>query len=167
MEAQVVRDSLLQVAGTLDLTWGGPSVPTHEEGSRRRSLYFFQSHNEHHKFLSMFDDANVLDCYRRAESIVPQQALALENSPLVQACTEGAVRQWTESRSDMSDAEFATLAFHRILGTRPGELEQQAMLRAMGQWRASASARSVDAQAFARQGLVRALFNHNDFVTIR
>lgn len=167
MEAQVVRDSLLFLAGTLDLTWGGPSVPTQDEGSRRRSLYFFQSHNEHHKFLSMFDDANVLDCYRRAESIVPQQALALENSSLVQACTEGTVRQWTESRSEMSDAEFATLAFTRILGTRPGELEQQAMMRAMGQWRASASARSVDAQGFARQGLVRALFNHNDFVTIR
>ena len=40
------------------------------------------SHNEHNKFLSAFDDANVLECYRRAESIVPQQALALENSKL-------------------------------------------------------------------------------------
>ena len=40
-------------------------------------LYFFHSHNEHNKFLDIFDDANVLECYRRTESIVPQQALAL------------------------------------------------------------------------------------------
>ena len=82
MEAQVVRDSLLYLAGELDLTRGGPSIPVNDEASRRRSLYFVHSHNEHQKFLSMFDDASVLECYRRAESIVPQQALALENSPL-------------------------------------------------------------------------------------
>src|SRR5205085_4486546 len=82
MEAQIVRDSLLHLAGELDLTLGGPSIPITQEDSRRRSLYFFHSHNEHQKFLSMFDDANVLEGYRRAESVVPQQALAMENSPL-------------------------------------------------------------------------------------
>ena len=82
MEAQIVRDSLLSLAGELDLTLGGPSVAINDEASRRRSLYFVHSHNDHNKFLSTFDDASVLDCYRRAESIVPQQALALENSPL-------------------------------------------------------------------------------------
>ncbi len=82
MEAQVVRDSLLALAGELDATVGGPSIPVGDEGSRRRSLYFVHSHNEHQKFLETFNDASVLDCYRRAESIVPQQALALENSPL-------------------------------------------------------------------------------------
>ena len=30
----------------------------------------------------MFDDADHLQCYRRSESIVPQQALALANSEL-------------------------------------------------------------------------------------
>src|SRR5207244_12759684 len=79
MEAQVVRDSLLYLAGDLDLTLGGPSVPAADETSRRRSLYFVHSHNEHNRFLSMFDDANVLECYRRAASLVPQQALAPEH----------------------------------------------------------------------------------------
>ena len=51
MEAQVVRDSLLHLAGELDPTLGGPSIPVADEASRRRSLYFVHSHNEHQKFL--------------------------------------------------------------------------------------------------------------------
>src|SRR5262245_4141550 len=72
MEAQVLRDSLLHLGGELDTTMGGPSIPVTDESSRRRGLYYVHSHNEHQKFLSIFDDANVLECYRRAESIVPQ-----------------------------------------------------------------------------------------------
>src|SRR6185436_9394755 len=81
IEAKVVRDALLQLSGELDSTVGGPSIdPAAAPLSKRRSLYFIHSHNEHHRFLSTFDDADVLDCYRREQSIVPQQALALANA---------------------------------------------------------------------------------------
>ncbi|MDA1214598.1 MAG: DUF1549 domain-containing protein, partial [Planctomycetota bacterium] len=84
LESQVVRDSILLLAGTLDETMGGPPVPASEQGaSTRRSLYFFHSNNERNLFLTTFDDALVKDCYRRETSIVPQQALALTNSRLV------------------------------------------------------------------------------------
>ena len=44
MESQVVRDSLLHLAGELDLRLGGPSIPPpQQEASQRRSLYFFHS----------------------------------------------------------------------------------------------------------------------------
>src|SRR5262249_26374347 len=79
MEAQEIRDSLLQLAGQLDPTQGGPSIDVNAD-SKRRSLYFVHSHNDHHRFLMQFDDAAVLECYRRTESIVPQQALTLANS---------------------------------------------------------------------------------------
>ena len=80
MEAQVVRVSLLALADELDTTMGGPPVnPVGEEHSRRRSLYFVHSHNDHHRFLEIFDDAGVQECYRREQSIVPQQVLALAN----------------------------------------------------------------------------------------
>ena len=79
MEAQEIRDSLLQLAGQLDPTQGGPSIDVNAS-TNRRSLYFVHSHNDHHKFLKQFDDAGVLECYRRTESIVPQQALTLANS---------------------------------------------------------------------------------------
>ncbi len=83
LESQLIRDSLLAHAGTLDLTRGGPSVPLAEQpASTRRSLYFFHSNNERNLFLTTFDEALVKDCYRREQSIVPQQALALSNSEL-------------------------------------------------------------------------------------
>jgi hypothetical protein len=72
MDAQTVRDALLALAGELDPKMGGPSVdPAADELCRRRSIYFVHSHNDHQKFLSLFDDASVLECYRRSESIIP------------------------------------------------------------------------------------------------
>jgi hypothetical protein len=81
MEAQVVRDSLLQLAGVLDPKMGGPSINP-SDAARRRSLYFKHSRDQQDKLLKMFNDADHLQCYRRTESIAPQQALALSNSKL-------------------------------------------------------------------------------------
>ncbi|HEY1067409.1 MAG TPA: DUF1553 domain-containing protein, partial [Pirellulales bacterium] len=84
LESQAVRDALLALAGTLDETRGGPSVPSDQQAeSKRRSLYFFHSNNDRNQFLTTFDEALVTECYRREQSIVPQQALALTNSRLV------------------------------------------------------------------------------------
>ena len=83
MDANVLRDTLLHLAGTLDLKLGGPTVDPKREDSLRRSFYFTQSPEDLNKFLEMFDNANTKECYRRDESILPQQALALANSKLV------------------------------------------------------------------------------------
>jgi hypothetical protein len=85
MESEDIRDSLLCLSGELDASIGGPPIAVTDEASKRRSVYFFHSHNDEQKFLSTFDEAGVLECYRRAESIVPQQALAMENSAMVMA----------------------------------------------------------------------------------
>jgi len=83
MESQVIRDSLLHLAGVLNPKLGGPTIdPKKSAGIYRRSLYFTHSRDGRHQFLSMFDDADILRCYRRNESIVPQQALAMANSKL-------------------------------------------------------------------------------------
>ena len=160
---------LLALAGQLDLTVGGPSVPLPaQDASRRRSLYFFQSHNDHNRFLAQFDDANVLECYRRSESIVPQQALALSNSKLVLQATE-ALSARLEARSGTTeDRDFAVAAFEAILGYAPSEAENTACLHALAEWKASLRAsKQTDPDRKARADLVAALINHNDFVTIR
>src|SRR6202034_393084 len=54
MESEVVRDSLLSLSGELDLTMGGPSIPTANATSTRRSLYFVHSDIEHQQFLATF-----------------------------------------------------------------------------------------------------------------
>ena len=167
MESQSIRDSLLYLAGDLDPKLGGPSIPTSNAASRRRSLYFFQSHNEHEKFLSIFDDANVLDCYRRAQSIVPQQALALQNSPLIQSCSQRIADTITERVADQGDAAFIAMAFEYLLASKVSENELQIGMQAMEYWQASARERGLDPVHHARLGLVRSLINHNDFLTVR
>ncbi len=168
MEAQAVRDSLLHLAGELDPARGGPSIPVKDESSRRRSLYFVHSHNEHQKFLATFDDASVLDCYRRSESIVPQQALALENSPLAAAMAKKIAQRITASQPDASDVQFIREAFIFVLCAEPTNAEQAAMLEAMTQLTEIARRNMhADPKSSARANLVHALLNHNDFLAIR
>ena len=168
MEAQIVRDSLLYLAGELDVSLGGPSIPVNDERSRRRSMYFVHSHNDHHKFLSMFDDANVLDCYRRAESIVPQQALALENSPLAGQMADKIAQRITTDHPSASDGEFVRAAFIAVLAVEPTSDELATLteyLERMTEF-GQAGNRPRPTRS-ARTNLVHTLLNHNDFITIR
>jgi hypothetical protein len=163
MEAQTIRDSLLQLAGQLDLTQGGPSIPIAAD-SKRRSLYFVHSHNDHQKFLMQFDDAAVLECYRRTESIVPQQALTLANSKFTLTMADAIAARI----GNKPDREYVLAAFVFILGTSPSADEKQTCLEAMTEWqKILKEQKHADPAAKARANLVGALLNHNDFVTVR
>jgi hypothetical protein len=168
MEAQIVRDSLLSLAGELDLSLGGPSIAINDEASRRRSLYFVHSHNEQQKFLSTFDDANVLDCYRRAESIVPQQALALENSPLATAMAGKIAERIATANPNATNTDFTRAAFVTILSVEPTVDEQATMAEVLQRLSELARAKGrPNPETLARTNLVQTLLNHNDFITIR
>lgn len=168
MEAQAVRDSLLHLAGELDPAMGGPSIPTADESSRRRSLYFFHSHNDHHKFLAIFDDAKVLECYRRDESILPQQALALSNSLLTVTASDKIAVHLSQQLGNVPDATFVRAAFEVVLACQPTAAEQAACEQALAQLiEVAKQQKQPDATRRARANLVHALINHNDFVTIR
>jgi hypothetical protein len=94
LEAEAVRDQLLFVAGQLDSTFGGPELDQ-QSGLTvyRRSLYFRHAHEKQMEMLKLFDAAGVTECYQRRESIVPQQALALVNSPLSEAMAKRLAQQ--------------------------------------------------------------------------
>lgn len=172
MESQVIRDSLLAFAGTLDATQGGPPVPPSEQaGSRRRSLYFQHSNNERNLFLTMFDDALVTDCYRRDQSIVPQQALALSNSRLVLEQAPLIAARVAERMSVLAggtdDAAFVRAAFFWLLAQEPDAEESAACERALAAWRQLPEAvQQADPAAFARTRLTEVLLNHHDLITI-
>jgi hypothetical protein len=166
MEAQIIRDSLLSLAGQLDPTLGGPSIPVSMENSRRRSLYFVHSHNEHQKFLALFDDANVLECYRRADSIVPQQALALENSPLAIEMAARIAERLNKLHPAATDEQFVQIACTTVLAAEPSPEELAVCLDALSAFRNTAPAGS-DAPTAAKNALVHALINQHDFITIR
>ncbi|MES2468034.1 MAG: PSD1 and planctomycete cytochrome C domain-containing protein [Verrucomicrobiota bacterium] len=168
LEAEVLRDSLLALSGELDPAPGGPPIPPAEQNtSKRRSLYFFNSNNERNLFLTTFDAAAVKECYRRDQSIVPQQALALTNSGLVQDAAEkiAAHLAQTTGPADAApdDTAFIRQAFLLLLGISASDAETAACSRALEAWRALPAGTGGD----ARIQLIRSLLNHNDFVTLR
>ena len=100
-------------------------------------------------FLAAFDAAGPTECYRRATTVVPQQAMALVNSRLSVRAAEAVAKSlpWT------SPNELVAAAFLRVLGRPPTNAETD----------------------FCREYLkdntpallVQALFSHADFTTIR
>jgi len=150
MQSPALRDSLLYLSGRLDLKRGGPPVKS-GPNVLRRSLYLFHARDGRDKFVSTFDDADVFGCYRRSESIVPQQALAMMNS---RDAIESAKQIQAQSNADLPDADFARNMFLRVLARTPSEKE----LRACELFLKENSARA---------SFVHALINHNDFLVIR
>jgi hypothetical protein len=121
MESQVVRDSLLELAGRLDTSLGGPAIlPADQASSCRRSLYFFHSNNERNTFLTTFDEAAVAECYRREQSVVPQQSLALANSPLVHEQLERISTQLLEATERAHNREVSVAADAPTAGVTTG-----------------------------------------------
>lgn len=168
LESQAVRDSILALSGRLDFKMGGPPIPAGEqEKSVRRSLYFFHSNNDRNSFLTAFDEAMVKECYRREQSIVPQQALALSNSRLVFESAPALVAKIEAGMSDQKDSSaFIRRSFELLLGFVPSNEEIQLAREALGEFQNKAPSGKAD-ETTARGRLVWALLNHNDFVTLR
>lgn len=177
LESEVVRDSILALSRELDPQRGGPPVaPAQQAASKRRSLYFYHSNNERNLFLTTFDQAAVKECYRREQSIVPQQALALSNSSLVLDAAARIAKHLLEDSASRgaepgsgadADAAFVREAYAYVLGVGAMDAEVAACLRALAAWRAAAGVQNPAAGQSARANLVWALLNHNDFVTLR
>lgn len=187
LEAELVRDSIFYVAGNLDLTRGGPDLAcTLGSATPRRSIYFQHAYEKQNKFLELFDAASVNECYRRSESVVPQQALALANSDTTLNASRLLARKLSEStakeKGDEPNRLFVRLAYKQILGRDPSKaeltecsdflsqqaqlLQNPAKLTAVTGGPTATVAASTDPMQRARENLTLVLYNHNDFVTI-
>ena len=102
LEAEAIRDALLQLGGKLDLKMYGPSEGSNESG--RRSVYLRVKRSELVPFMTMFDapepNQSIGD---RGNTTVPTQALAVMNSPFVQ--------------------DLAAQFLNRIMATNPADNE--------------------------------------------
>ena len=182
MEAEVVRDSILHLAGSLDGTLGGRPLSNNEaETSLRRSLYFecYPEVGGASPMAALFDPPDPSECYRRTRTVTPQQSLALSNGKLVETQAARIAARWADSPGSKSFNNLVDRAFREVLGRDPG-LEEKRLAVEFLQRRsdgdrdgsgASASTGSVRNESgslrVACEGLARVLFNHNDFVTIR
>ncbi len=184
MEGEVLRDSLLHVAGRLDLTMGGPDIDHHLGlTTRRRSLYYRHAAEKQMEFLGLFDAASVTECYRRSESLVPQQALALANSSLALGQSRLLARSLSHKIGTSDAAAFVKAGFEQVLSRPPTAeesaacvqfLREQTALLAGGNKLSASEGASVspvpaaaDPAQRAKENLIHVLMNHNDFVTIR
>jgi hypothetical protein len=187
MEAEVIRDCILASAGKLDLTRGGPDIP-HTAGAKslRRSLYFRITPDDRMKFLELFDVANPNACYRRSDSVVPQQALALSNSALPLEMSRTLARQLVKATANedghVAIQQFIAASFEQTMSRQPTTAEFRFCRQFLDrQTQVLASAKltafpgetlakvppSTDNELRAKENLIHVLYCHNDFVTIR
>lgn len=182
MEAEVVRDTALYLAGTLDMSMSGPDIDDAQAlYSRRRSIYLRESPENRVPFLQAFDAPEPTECPRRTETIIPQQALAAANSSLF----EEAARLLTRSLVQRSPAEgdFIRSAFETVLDNPPTTDElrdskkflaaqtalfkQPAGTTPLSNVTFTRVAASLDPALRARENLVHVLLNYNEFITVR
>jgi hypothetical protein len=178
MEAELVRDTILYVAGDLGSQVGGPVLPnTEADKSKRRSLYFevFPEAGGHDLFSEMFDAPNPNECYRRSSTIVPQQALALTNSKLPTEESRVFAKKLMQQLGNDIHA-FVIAAYESIISRTPSDLElaacddflqHQAALARDETEPEKPEPAPLPPELRARASLVRVLFSHNDFLTIR
>jgi hypothetical protein len=166
MEAEIVRDNLLYVAGSLDLTMAGPDIDQNQGlTSKRRSIYLRSASEKEVEFLKIFDGPSVNECYQRHPSVMPQQSLALANSELTLAQSKLLAGLLDKTAGADNDA-FIGLAFTRLLARSPSDDERHACLEFLQPKTADAPLKP-DNSVRQRENLILVLFNHNDFITIR
>ena len=104
LEAEVIRDSILSAAGTLDPAIGGPSIfpfidpdlfekssnrdwkgkPDSDPATWRRSLYVFSKRSIRYPMFETFDQPNLINSIdRRNRTTIAPQALILMNNQMV------------------------------------------------------------------------------------
>jgi hypothetical protein len=171
-EAEVVRDSIMCVAGTLDRTIGGPAVlpyidpalfqgssrrtwegrPDTDPSTWRRSIYVFNKRSIRYPLFESFDQPDMISsCARRNGSTTASQALLLMNNAMVRLQAEKfAERLRTEAGN--SPAALARRAFALALNRDPSTSELN---------RAVALIRESDGSLV---DFCQALFNLNEFV---
>jgi hypothetical protein len=172
LEAEIIRDNILAVAGNLDLRLGGPAIypyidpklfqsstkrtwpgkPDDDPATWRRSLYVYSKRSIRYPLFETFDQPNLINsCERRNRSTIAPQALLLMNNNFV--ITEArffAERLKREAGEDIKAQ--VERAYRLALGRAPSEFERT---------------RSMEFVRTTPNGLVefcQALFNLNEFV---
>ncbi len=162
LEAEAVRDSLIHIAGKLDLTAGGPDLD-HGTGlnTYRRSVYYRHALEKQMTFLAIFDAASPVEGYRRATTVVPQQALALANSSLALDMAKAVAAELTGNlgaATAETSAAFIRAAYLRVLCREPSAEETALCVEFLAEEKQPQR---------GRENLVHVLINHHEFVTIR
>ena len=131
VEAEVLRDSQLAVAGSLERRIGGPSVSMEaRESSNRRNLYLFQKRGSPPSMQGLFDGPNEASesCPQRHVSTTPLHALFLLNNEFALRCAI-VLAQRIESLAGPDRERQVDLLFREVLSRPATETERLALLK--------------------------------------
>jgi hypothetical protein len=161
LDAESLRDGIMQVAGTLDVARPGPHPFPAESAwqfsqhgpfkavydSPHRSVYLMTQRLQRHPFLTLFDGPDTSrPTPRRRSTAKALQALYLRNSPFIHQQSEALARRLIESADD--PARRVEMAVRRVWSREPASEEVDDALnyidRYAAQWRQD---RSSDAGA--------------------
>jgi cytochrome c553 len=122
MDFEELHDSLLAITGELNRTYGGkPVVISSEDFAKRRSIYTLIDRANPPELLTQFDFPSPdVASGRRYETLVPQQALFLMNSPMVIETARKLVDrpQFAELKSDEERVALLYLAIFQRWPTK-------------------------------------------------
>lgn len=195
LEAEVVRDSVLQVAGDLDLAMGGPPLPLDIgfdalttvatrfpaegpfekiEGAyhpSRRSLYVFARRNYPLTFLELFDFPIMsVNCTRRNPSATPLQSLALLNSEFMMDQAAGFAERVNKTAGAYGTTQKKIeTAFSIALSRKPSASEMslsETHLQKMTERLAGVQMPKNEADEKALASLCQMLMSTNEFLYI-
>jgi hypothetical protein len=182
LEAECIRDAILQAAGTLDGRLGGPSVAVVNEAAataaadsdstpqaERRSIYLEVRRNQLDSFLAVFDFPRPDMCTgQRATQIVPEQSLALLNHPFVHRHSlrwgRALARQAGREQDKIVDMYLRALG--RSLTAEELSTGTEFLAGQAEKYRASAQ-HANDAHAQAWADLAHVIFNMTEFEFVR
>jgi hypothetical protein len=170
LEAELVRDNALAVAGLLNLIMGGPSVkpyqpehywenlnfpkraydPSTGADQYRRGLYTWWQRSFPHPSLLAFDAPSREECVaERTRSNIPQQALILLNDPTyLEASAAFAARILRQAKGD--DSARITWAWRQTLARTPQPAELATVRSLLRKHRAEYQGDRTAAAAYLR-----------------
>jgi hypothetical protein len=165
VEAELIRDSLLYVSGTLDETMYGPG--TLDEGHKRRSIYFMVKRSKLVPMMQLFDQPEPLvSVGNRPSTTIAPQALAFLNSPHVRSAAH-AFAQRLMAACEKSPADAVRQGYLATIARSPDDAELSAAVAFLAaQEKRYADEQKPNAKQLALADFCQVLFGLNEFVYV-
>ena len=163
LEAEIIRDSLLAVSGTLDRSMFGKG--TLDQNSGRRSIYFTVKRSQLIPILQLFNAPDAMQgIATREESTVAPQALALLNSPIIRNLATKLAAQ-VRPNPETSIEQAIDLAY-QLAFSRPSTDAERAAMTAFIQRQKELRGTDANAESLAVRDFCHLILCMNEFVYI-
>jgi Protein of unknown function (DUF1553) len=165
LEAELIRDSMLAVSGTLDRTLYGPG--TLDEGHRRRSIYFMIKRSKLVPMMQLFDQPEPLvSVGGRPSTTIAPQALAFLNSQHIRGYAHNFAKRLLPA-FDKSPTDAVRQGYQTAVGRPPDDDELSSSVAFLAaQEKSYVAAEKSDARELALADFCQVLLGLNEFVYV-